>query len=363
MHVWMYVYFIFICVYVCILFKAAHNKVRQGPAAELQAGFTTFKKHVHESKRRQKFVNKMTKALMNQCLYRALLKWECALPVREIPIENSDDDDEDFDDLITFIMGADSYGYNQNKSEIVDENADENPWSELETEEETVEQSESPQEGGAVTSAAIKRTHSYFSRQGSQDTDQTNFIMMRTASTVSTAGRKDGILRAEVEKTAGADKKIIFIETTQDMPAQKVSHKWGEILVVRIFMGIFRWIIKLLRLSRRILRGKNDKTTSGAIASILITPHKKIERQGHKSSKRVHFKLKKRTQIESFKALEPDSTIVSLFIRIASFPSCLLHFLARSRSLALLLFSESVIARSSPTLSLLSMLSLIPISL
>ena len=313
-HVWMHIYYVFMCMFVCILFNAAHNKMRQGPPAELQAGFTTFKKHVRDNKKRQNFVNKMTRALGNLSLYKAFLKWECALPVREIAIENSDDDDEDFDDLIMSIMGADSYGYNQKKIEIVDENAYENPWSELKTEEEIVECSESPQD--AVTATPIKRSKSYFSRPGSsQEPDESN-IAMKTASAVLRAGRKDGVFRAGVENEVGGDKKTIFFETTKDMPAEKASNEWGEILVVRVLMGIFRFIIKLMRLSRKILRGKNDKTTSGAITSILITPDKKIERQGHKSSKRVHFKLKKRTQIESFKALEPDSTIVC-FLRVS----------------------------------------------
>jgi len=46
------------------------------------------------------------------------------------------------------------------------------------------------------------------------------------------------------------------------------------------------------------------------VVPILITPMKRLERESIKSSKRVHFKLRRKSQVEAFKPFEKDSRFV-----------------------------------------------------
>ena len=51
------------------------------------------------------------------------------------------------------------------------------------------------------------------------------------------------------------------------------------------------------------------------MVSILITPVKRLEREANKSSKRVHFKLRRKTEAVMFKPLHRNSYLIQAWLR------------------------------------------------
>lgn len=58
------------------------------------------------------------------------------------------------------------------------------------------------------------------------------------------------------------------------------------------------------------------------VVSILVTPVKKLERDANKSSKRVHFKLRKKSTVQVFQPLEKSSVIIQTWMMLLVLPMC-----------------------------------------
>ena len=71
---------------------------------------------------------------------------------------------------------------------------------------------------------------------------------------------------------------------------------------------MFLLLHRLYFLAMHLLTGKERGPK--VLVPILITPVKRLEREAQKSSKRVHFKLRRKSQVESFKPLERDSKMI-----------------------------------------------------
>ena len=79
-----------------------------------------------------------------------------------------------------------------------------------------------------------------------------------------------------------------------------------------------RWCVYLswlwFALERRLSYGHAASAHQRHVVSILITPVKRLEREANKSSKRVHFKLRRKTEAVMFKPLHRGSYLIQVWL-------------------------------------------------
>ena len=74
----------------------------------------------------------------------------------------------------------------------------------------------------------------------------------------------------------------------------------------------FKWL--WFGLMRKLSSRKVASVSQRHVAPILITPVKRLEREAHKSSKRVHFKLRRKTEAVMFKPLHRTSYLIQAWL-------------------------------------------------
>ena len=138
------------------------------------------------------------------------------------------------------------------------------------------------QRGHSKPKPSIKKTNSFgelFSLEGSEQADKAKAV-----------GFDDSAKDAKESKPR---------VDSPDKTYKKYDKSVHEILL--LFTRLYDVLV-------RMLTGKERGPKM--LVPILITPVKRLEREAHKSSKRVHFKLRRKSQVESFQPLERDSKMI-----------------------------------------------------
>ena len=118
-------------------------------------------------------------------------------------------------------------------------------------------------------------------------------------------GHQNGRFSLIRTATALASNFSKFADTTGNGELEDMSY------LQRWFL-YFKWL--WFGLMRKLSSRKVASVSQRHVAPILITPVKRLEREAHKSSKRVHFKLRRKTEAVMFKPLHRTSYLIQAWL-------------------------------------------------
>jgi hypothetical protein len=199
-----------------------------------------------------------------------------ASTVQTVTEEDYTDSDEDWEDMVTRVMGLEeSYGYYPAKKRFTGISEEEAG--------DTLTQSES---GDHDDAHMVTRTASYESPLGK----------LRAASKVISLG------------------KLLSRTTSSESTVSPVTSRSYIAYIMQLTIS---W---KMFFARFFFSAIHPERNAQHLTSILVTAEKRLALDGKNSSKRVHFKLRKDSEIRTFRPLQPNNIFIQMWLRALLFP-------------------------------------------